>query len=368
MNLTTKNVSTLTLIIVAGVSILLLTLVHNSYSFNPWYKYKIEAARLMKQAQGLIRQEKEARGITVNIEDDPNGSGLIGEQYSDITTDRGLLDAKLMTTNPNFAAVAVDLFKKAKLQRGDVVAIGYTGSMPAANIAILCAAEVLGLRPVIISSIGASSWGATDPEFTWLDMEAFLREKKIFSNFSVAASLGGKEDEGWGLRQESKDLMAQAIERNKIPFISEGALDGNIEARMQIYKKQARGRPIKAYVNVGGGVASLGSSINGILVPPGLSRHLDTKRLGNKGVVMRMARRGVPIIHILKVRELIREYRLPSLPVPLPNPGEAQTFYEERYSVKISVLAIAALLGTMVVLMEVDLFLIPSWIRRRKER
>ena len=366
MSLTTKNVSTVTLVIVTGVSLLLLMLVHNSYGFNPWYKYKMEATRLMQKAEQVIRQEKEARGIAINTTDDPNGTGLIGEQYSEITTDRGLLDAKLMITNPNFAAVVVDLFKKARLKKGDIVAVAYTGSMPAANIAVLAAAEALGLKAIIVSSIGASSWGATDSEFTWVDMETVLRKEGVFSNSSVAASLGGKEDEAWGLRVESKELMAQAINRNNLAFINEGSLEENIKARMEIYKHYASGRPIKAYVNVGGGVASLGRSINGLLIPPGLSRHLDTGRLGTKGVIMQMARRGIPVIHILKVRELIREYRLPALPVPLPNPGEAQTFYEEKYNVKIAALAIAALLGTMVVLIEVDLFLIPSWLRRRK--
>ena len=366
MNLTTKRVSTTTLVLTAVVSLILLALVHNSYGINPWYKYKIEAARRMKKGEQVIRLAKEEKGITINAIDDPNATGLIGEQYSEITTDRGLLDAKMMTTNPNFAAVMVDLFKKAKLKKGNVIAVCFTGSMPAANLAVVSAAEALGLKPIIISSIGASSWGATDPEVTWLDMEKVLQDNNLLAKRSVAASLGGKEDEGEGLRVESKELMRKAIERNKIAFINEGSLDKNIEARMKLFKSHAAGRPIRAYVNVGGGVGSLGRSINGLLIPPGLSRHLDTSRLGTKGAILQMARRGVPVIHILKVRELIREYRLPALPVPLPNPGEAQTFYEEKYSVKMAVLAVAALLGIMVVFMEVDLFLIPLWKRRKK--
>ncbi|MBN2097946.1 MAG: poly-gamma-glutamate system protein [Candidatus Omnitrophica bacterium] len=366
MSLTTKNVSTTTLAIVSLVSISLLVLVHNSYGFNPWYKHKMEAARLMQKAQQLILAEKKAKGIIINSTDDPNGSGLIGEQYSDITTDRGILDAKVMITNPNFAAAVVDLFKKANLKKGDVVAVGYTGSMPAANIAVLAAIEVLGLRPIIISSIGASSWGATDPEMSWVDMESLLHREGLISNASVAASLGGKEDNGLGLSEESKQLMMDAIRRSNLLFINEGNLDKNIEARIKLYKKFAEGRPIRAYVNVGGSVASLGRSINGALIPPGLTRRLDSKYLGTKGVVIQMAKRGIPIIHLLKVRELVREYRLPELPVPLPNPGEAQTFYEEKYSVKIAAMAMTALMGTMAVLMEIDLFLLPSWMRRRK--
>jgi len=351
----------------ALISIVLLMIVQNSYEFNPWYRYKIEAARLMEKAERVIRDEKIARGISINTTDDPNGSGLIGQQYSEITTDRGLLDAKMMTTNPDFAAVIVDLFKKAKLKKGDVIAVAYTGSMPAANIAVLSAIEVMGLEPIIISSIGASSWGANDPQFTWVDMERVLREKGIFSHSSVAASLGGREDQAEGLRAESRSLMIEAIKRNNLAFINEGSLEGNIKARMEIYKYYAKGRPIKLYVNVGGGVGSLGRSINGTLIPPGFSRRLDTKHLGTKGVILQMARRKIPIVHILKVRELVREYGLPFLPVPLPKPGEAKTFYEEKYSMTVTGLAIAVLLGAMVILIELDLFLIPAW-RRRRER
>ncbi len=367
MSLTTKKVSTTTLVLITVVSLFFLTMVHNSYGFNPWYRWKMEAARIMQKASELIRQEQITRGFTINMTDDPNGSGLIGEEYSEITTDRGLLDAKMMTTNPNFAALVVDLFKRAKLKEGDLVAICYTGSMPAANLAVISAVEALKLEPIIISSIGASSWGATNPSFTWVDMESLLCDKEILSGASVAASLGGGRDEGHGLRSESKELMLKAIKRNGLAFINEGSLEGNIEARMELFKHYAGGRPIKAYVNVGGGVASLGRSINGLLVPPGLSKRLNTARLGTKGALMRMAQRGIPVIHILKVRELIREYRMPSLPVPLPNPGEAQTFYEEKYSVKIAMAAIAGLLGVMAIFLEVDLFLLPLFRRRRKK-
>lgn len=368
MSLTTKNVSTTTLVIIALVALFLLALVHNSYELNPWYVYKMKAARIMQTAQQEILKEKQARGLFINTTDDPNGTGLLGEEYTDITTDRGLRDAKVMITNPNFAAVVLDIFKKAKLKEGDTIAIAYTGSMPAANIAVLAACESLGLKAIIISSIGASSWGANDPEFTWVDMEAVLREKGIFNNSSVAASLGGKDDGALGLRNESKELMRQAILRNNLAFINEGSLDKNIKARMDIYKHYASGRPIKAFINVGGGVASLGRSINGSLIPPGLSKRLNTARLGTDGVIMQMARRRIPIIHILKVRELIREYRLPFLPVPLPQPGEAQTFYEEKYNVKIAGLGVVALLGVMVALMELDLFLIPAWFRRMRRK
>ena len=100
----------------------------------------------------------------IEQENDPNETGLVGSQFSLITTDEGDLDAKLTTLDPNFAAAMVELLNQAKLERGDTIAIMLTGSMPGANMAMLIACNVMDIYPIIISSIGASQWGANDPK------------------------------------------------------------------------------------------------------------------------------------------------------------------------------------------------------------
>ena len=52
--------------------------------------------------------------------------------------------------------------------------------MPGANIAVLSAAQAMKVIPVIISSVGASQWGANQLDFTWLDMESALAKNDLF--------------------------------------------------------------------------------------------------------------------------------------------------------------------------------------------
>ena len=66
------------------------------------------------------------------------------------------------------------------------VAVGLSGSFPAMNVAVYSALYELGVEPIIISSTAASQWGANDPNFTWLDMEAVLRKADVFPVECVA--------------------------------------------------------------------------------------------------------------------------------------------------------------------------------------
>ncbi|RLC49793.1 MAG: poly-gamma-glutamate system protein, partial [Candidatus Cloacimonadota bacterium] len=219
--------SKISLLILFVVSIILFVWVNNSriYIKERYYKEKLAAAKLMQQAENIIKEYRQQQGIFVDEENDPNKTALIGEKETLITTDRGNLTAKLTSLNPNLAAVIVDMFKQAKVKKGDKIAMSCTGSFPAMNIAVMSAAKVLGLKLVIISSVGASMFGANDPQFTWLDMEKLLYDKGIFPYRSVAASLGGGRDLGRGLNKTGRELISQAIERNQVREIRENSLE-----------------------------------------------------------------------------------------------------------------------------------------------
>lgn len=304
-----------------------------------FYDEKLQAAELTKRATEVIREYRMQQGYTFDELNDPNRSGLIGEKYSLITTDRGDLTAKLTTLNPNISAIIIDFFKRAKLQQGDVIAVNVTGSMPALNIAVLSAAKVLDLDVVLISSVGASMFGATDPHFTWLDMETLLNEKDIIPYKSAAASLGGGRDLGRGLSKTGRDLIIEAITRNDVHLIQEESLEKNIEKKMELLENGN----IDLYVNVGGGLSSLGDAINGRLLPPGLHKYVLTRNIPKKGTMFLFAEQGVPIIHLLDIRKLAEDYDLPISPVPLPAPGTGQMFLEERYNLTVTAIALAIL-------------------------
>jgi len=123
---------------------------------QPYYNEKLAAAQAMQRWMQVIRNHRLQGGRLIDPINDPNETAIIGDKYSVITTDVGDLDAKLCTTNPNFAALMVAMLKSAGADSGDWIAVALTGSMPGANIALLCAAQTLHLHPVVITSVGAS--------------------------------------------------------------------------------------------------------------------------------------------------------------------------------------------------------------------
>lgn len=316
---------------------------------QPYYTEKFEAAKLSQLAANQLKQHRLDKGVFVDAVNDPNQTTLIGQEFTLITTDRGEIEAKLASTNPNFAAVMVQLFKDAGLRKGDYIAVALTGSFPGLNISVIAAAEALQLNPIIITPTGSSNYGANDPYFTWLDMETVLYNSNIFHSRSVAASIGGGADIGRGLSPEGRTLIIDAIKRNGVEFINEDYLEMSIARRLEIYKEKAGGNAIRAYVNVGGGIASLGSPVNGKLIPAGLTEYLPMRNFPAQGVIIEMGRQKIPIIHLLNISRLLADYGLPENPVPLPDPGEGGVFTQKKYN--LTTTAIATVILVIVIIM-----------------
>ena len=182
-----------TLIALAGIALL-------SYGLFNWfglgarpgdYSYKLEASRRTLAAERAIGDAKGADAVAAQVVGDDVQAAMIGLSTSAITTDPGSLRSKVTSTNPNFAGAIISMLRQAGIGKGDVVAVAYTGSFPALDISTITAAETLGAEPIIISSVGASTWGANDPELTILDMESLLVQKGIIKHKSVEASIGG---------------------------------------------------------------------------------------------------------------------------------------------------------------------------------
>jgi len=286
----------------------------------------VEASALMARAEAALKTCREARGVPIDPAADPNGTGLIGVERSEITTSAGRLEAKRTTTNPAFAGLVVSLLHEAGVRRGDVIAVGASSSFPALIVATLAAAKALDVEPLIISSLGASEWGGNIPRFTWLDMEDCLRGQGLIEVRPIARAVGGDEDIGRDMSPEGRALLADRIRAAGRPFIEEPDLERNIARRLALYRQSAGGRPIKAFVNVGGSWANLGTDPDVLKLEPGLARHVIIPPVPRRGVIQAMAEAGVPIIHLLNVKGLCERYGLPWDPRPLPRPG-AGPFY-----------------------------------------
>jgi len=287
-----------------------------------------EASRLMAAADAAIKDCRESRGIPLDPATDPNRTGLIGLETSPITTSTGRLEAKRTTTNPNLAGLVVFLLHEAGAKRGDVVAIGASSSFPALIVATLAAAEVMGVEPLVISSLGASEFGANIPGFNWIDMEDCLRAAGILDFSPLARAVGGDEDVGRDMSPEGRALLESRIRESGIPFLEESSLERNVASRMKIYREGAGTRPIKAFVNIGGSWANIGTNSEVLKLRPGLTADVFVPPPAERGVLQAMAAADVPIIHLLNVKGLCERYGLPWDPRPLPRPGEGELFRE----------------------------------------
>lgn len=322
---------------------------------QPSFDEKMKAARMMRDGMELVRDYRIKHVGPIEPETDPTGSGMIGVLMSPITSNTGNLEAKQTTVNPNWAAAMVHLLKRAGVKKGDAIAIGFSGSFPALNLAVLCAAAAMEVKPVAISGASASMWGANIPELSWLQMEKLLYERRIVPFRSVAASLGGQGDRALGMGKKGREMLRKVVEQSGLPLIYSTTPKENIDLRMERYREVAGDSPITAYVNVGGGTVSVGTSVGKKLFRPGLNRRPPAKALELDSVMIRFALEGVPIIHLSGISELAKRHGLPLTPQRTTLIGEGIMYYQEEYNLWATALILAALTMMLVVLIRLDL-------------
>jgi len=332
-----QKTSTLVLLSLLSMICFIISVSIRTIDVSGSYDAKVKAARLMKNAMETLKDTRMESSVFIDIENDPNETGLVGSPFSLITTDEGDLDSKLTTLDPNFSAAIVDLMAQLNLVAKDTVAILMTGSMPGANIAVLTACRALGVIPITITSVGASQWGANLVDFTWLDMESILFENGLISSRSIAASIGGRNDMGRLLSPSGRDLIMENINKHELPLIRKERLADNIQHRMDLYGSIQSINKYDAIVNVGGGVASLGTSFNLRLLPPGVVKRniiQDIVRPGGiEGVFSKFLKFDVPGLHILNIRPLTQEFKMPFAPIPIPEIGVGGLYAIEKYNV-----------------------------------
>ena len=318
---------------------------------QPGYNYKMKAGKLFEKSVEVIKEYQIKReNFTIDLEDDPFGSGLIGPATTLITTSLASLRNKQTTLNPNIPALFVELLMNAGIKSGDTIAISLTGSYPSLNIALYAACEVMDISPIVISSLGSSKWGATDSEFTWIDMESLLFSSKLLKNKSIAVSYGGRGDRGKDLKSEGRDLLWEAIYRNNIKFVYAKRLIESIEKKINIYNSILPIKDYKAYINIGGGASSIGQSVNSRLIPNGFSLSKDIGELIGPSIIQEFINENVSIIHINDIVELFIRHNLVVYPNNFNKLGIGKIYYEMRYNLLYSLIALTITLGLLIAL------------------
>jgi len=340
-----QKTSTLVIMATVAVIVFAVAFISRVEIISETYETKVHAAERMAKAMALLKDVRLEKGVFVDIENDPNETGLVGSQFSLTTTDEGDLDAKLTTLDPNFAAAMVELLDQAELQSGDTIAVMLTGSMPGANMAMLIACDAMNIHPVVITSIGASQWGANDPDMTWLDMEKILFDNGLIPTRSIAASIGGRNDQGRLLSPKGRELITDNISEHGMPLIKGESLRENIQKRLAHFGDHN----YKAVVNVGGGVASLGTSFNLKLLPPGVVYRNDIEAISRKGgiegTVVKFVKKNMPLIHVLNIQKLTENLSMPFAPIPIPHIGKGSLYAIQKYNLTVTFLCLFVVAG-----------------------
>jgi len=222
---------------------------------------------------------------------------------SSIVKDYGRLEDKKALLDPNLAAVFVQMLFDSGVQSGDTVAVAISGSLPGANLALFSALEELDIRAVIISSLISSMWGASDPDFTWLDMEQICFREGIFKNHSAAATLGGGSDKGKGITKKGRKLLRDSAKRNEILLIEEKTLSGNIAKRVEFFEEFLSLQDYSLFINIGSGAASTGD--NPLKPENGITKKIPVELITKqkiKGLIAQFSESGVPIINLMLPR------------------------------------------------------------------
>jgi poly-gamma-glutamate system protein len=213
---------------------------------HPRYPEMLEAARALQAASRGLYAEKAARGLLPPAGSDPNRTGMIGYEYTPLTTTVGDLAAKRTTTNPDFAAAEVRLLASLDLQPGTPVAVILSGSFVGGGIATIAALEALKLRPVLIVSLGASMWGATNPEFNLLDMLTLLAREGVVHTRPIATVPGGEGAIASGMEPEVVEMLYRSAARAGVPMVEQAsfpALIDDLEARIAAAGSARAGSP-----------------------------------------------------------------------------------------------------------------------------
>lgn len=295
---------------------------------HPAYNMMVEAARRMKAAEETVYSEK----LKLALYDptlDPNRTGLIGVEFSQITSTVGSLKAKRTATNPDFAAYIVRELVEHGFTYSDSVVITMTGSFPGLNLAVILALETLDIPSLRICSMGASSYGANQPEFTWLHIEDALLKTGLIRRRTDYVTLGASGDVGRGLPPGGKTLLRKTARKMNYPVIKSATSRTQAEERRRIL-----GAPehYSLLINIGGNQAMLGKDKKGRELPGGWIEPNssewpaeDGDELG--GILFDFLRAGVPVLNLLHVEEIAGSSGIPSDPQPMPRPGETPVYF-----------------------------------------
>lgn len=266
---------------------------------------QMEHARdLADHWMSLVDQEKQKRGIKNELDSSIPHPHLLGNEFTQVTTTLGSPAAKELSTNPEFAALVVRLLHTAGIPSAGRVGIMLSGSFPAVGISTLAALQTLGLEVKLISSLGASSYGANQAGALWIDYERWLVKRGGLQYTSDLVTYGGEDDNGSSIYSAGLTILDSTLDSyNIVPYVPQSLME-SVTHKFHLLRKNE----IDVLINIGGNQSSLGSCSHSLMIPPGLNQTLPSCEHDRRGLIQEFIAAGVPVIQLLNIRELALQY------------------------------------------------------------
>lgn len=297
---------------------------------NPYYEDQVEAAKKMSALSEGIKNYKIGLGLPI-YDYDIFQTGLLGDEYNDTTTSLGNLEAKRTGSNPDMAALVVRMFHEVGLKEGDRVAAGFSGSFPGLNLAVMSAAEVMDLDLIIVSSMGASTYGANQRELTFPKMLAFLHSDGLTKYNSSMVTAGGDDDVATDIEDYIKEPIFDEYRSLGLDVVIEPNYEENIKKKVDLYYSEG---DVDCYIAVGGNISFLGLEEDD-LRSQGIIKKSSIRQETydvDDGLISYFLSKNVPTIHLLNIRKIVTDYGMPYDPVSLDDVGTGSIYYTQGYN------------------------------------
>ena len=253
----------------------------------------------VRAAQNHLSQWRQLNGTVSPIESDPWNCGLIGLEWSGITTTLGELSSKRTACNPAWAVQFSRWFRDLGLKPGDRIAIYSSGSFPGMMLNAIVAAEAMQLEPLLIVSLGSSTWGANHPESPWPVLATELRRGGFIRKRADYYTLGAGGELGQGLSPEGEELLREAADNAGVELLTAANLQEMIARKTQLLEAFQPG----LFISIGGSQANLGDAEEVLRLQTGLIPGNQDELFGN-GVIGAALRVDTPVIHMLNIKSI----------------------------------------------------------------
>ncbi|MCP4045958.1 MAG: poly-gamma-glutamate system protein [Gammaproteobacteria bacterium] len=253
----------------------------------------------VRAAQTHIFRLRQENGTSALEEDDSWQCGLIGVEWSGITTTLGDLSSKRTACNPAWAIQYSRWFRELGLDEGDHIAIYSSASFPGLLVSALVAAEAMDLEPLLIVSLGASTWGANHMDSPWPVIATELRRGGFIRHRADYYTLGGDGESGLDLAPEAASLLRAAANTAGVELLTTGKLEDMVARKSELLEQHQS----RLLLSIGGSHANLGDAPEVLRMQTGLILPGNDEFTGN-GVIGVALRGDIPVIHMLNIRSL----------------------------------------------------------------